>query len=172
LSKAEIGRELGISRRTVYQRIASGQLDREVDNAPVRYRPRPPVVHKIDRYRALIDERLAEFPRLTATRLYDELRAAGYQGGYTQVKAYVRQARPRPPADPVVRFETPPGRQAQVDFAEFRLPWGKRYMLLVVLGYSRLMWLQFYSRNVRRSVGLLPVQDFRRTSNCAVLDRR
>lgn len=55
----------------------------------------------------------------------------------------------------MVRFETPPGRQAQVDFAEFRLPWGKRYMLLVVLGYSRLMWLQFYSRNVRRSVGLL-----------------
>ena len=39
-----------------------------------------------------------------------------------------------------MRFETPPGRQAQVDFAEFRLPWGKRYALLVVLGYSRLLW--------------------------------
>lgn len=51
-----------------------------------------------------------------------------------------------PPVDPVVRFETPPGRQAQVDFAEFCLPWGKRYALLVVLGYSRMMWLQFYPR--------------------------
>lgn len=146
LPKVEIGRELGISRRTVYHWIASGQLDREVDNALVCYRARPPVSHKIDPYRALVDERLAEFPRLTATRLYDELRAAGYEGGYTQVKAYVRQARPTPPADPVVRFETPPGRQAQVDFAEFRLPWGKRYALLVVLGYSRLIWLQFYAR--------------------------
>ena len=48
--------------------------------------------------------------------------------------------------DPVVRFETPPGHQAQVDFAEFRLPWGKRYALVVVLAYSRLMWLQFYTR--------------------------
>ena len=48
--------------------------------------------------------------------------------------------------EPVVRFETPPGHQAQVDFAEFRLPWGKRYALLVVLGYSRLLWLQFYAR--------------------------
>ncbi len=51
-----------------------------------------------------------------------------------------------PAPDPVVRFETPPGHQAQVDFAEFRLPWGKRYALLVVLGYSRLLWLQFYTR--------------------------
>ena len=42
-----------------------------------------------------------------------------------------------------MRFETPPGHQAQVDFAEFKLPWGKRYALLVVLGYSRLLWLRF-----------------------------
>jgi transposase len=62
------------------------------------------------------------------------------------LKEYVRWVRPAPPADPVVRFETPPGQQAQVDFAEFHLPWGKRYALLVVLGYSRLLWLQFYAR--------------------------
>jgi transposase len=79
-------------------------------------------------------------------RVFDEIRAAGYAGGYTQVKEYVRQVRPAPPPDPVVRFETPPGQQAQVDFAEFRLPWGKRYALVVVLGYSRLLWLQFYAR--------------------------
>ena len=54
--------------------------------------------------------------------------------------------RPTPAADPVVRFETPPGHQGQVDFAEFRLPWGKRYALVVVLAHSRLLWLQFYAR--------------------------
>ena len=62
------------------------------------------------------------------------------------VKRYVRQVRPQPGKEPVVRFETAPGRQGQVDFAEFRLPWGKRYALLVVLGYSRLLWFQFYER--------------------------
>jgi len=146
LNKAEIARELGVSRRTVYNWIDGGQIDRDLDNAAVQYTPRPAVACKIDVFRPIIETRLAEFPRLTATRLFDEIRGAGYAGGYTQVKEYVRRVRPAAAPDPVVRFETPPGHQAQVDFAEFRLPWGKRYALLVVLGYSRLMWLQFYPR--------------------------
>jgi transposase len=146
LPKAELARTLGVSRRTLYQWIDTGQLDRDLDNEPVRYQARPPVTRKIDRYREIILARLAEYPKLTAARLHDEVRAAGYEGGYTQVKDYVRQVRPVPAADPVVRFETPPGLQAQIDFAEFRLPWGKRFALLAVLGYSRLLWLQFYPR--------------------------
>ena len=146
LSKAEIARTLRVSRQTLYDWINDGRLDREVDNGPVRYTARPPVARKIDRYREMIQARLTEYPRLSATRLFEEVRAAGYGGGYTQVKEFVREVRPGPPEDPVVRFETPPGLQAQVDFAEFRLPWGKRFALLVVLGYSRLMWLQFYPR--------------------------
>jgi len=146
LSKTEVARSLGVSRRTLYHWIHGGQFDRDLDNASVRYKPRPQVACKIDRYRLMIQTRLAEYPKLSATRLFDEVRAAGYAGGYTQVKEYVRQIRPGAPADPVVRFETPPGLQAQVDFAEFRLPWGKRYALLVVLGYSRLLWLQYYPR--------------------------
>src|SRR6202046_3245925 len=145
LSKAEIARSLQVSRRTVYHWIDTGQLDRELDNGPVHYAARPAVARKIDRFRQIIAARLAEYPRLSATRLYDEIRSAGYAGGYTQVKDYVRGVRPGPPEDPVVRFETPAGLQAQVDFAEFRLPWGKRFALVVVLGYSRLLWLQFYS---------------------------
>jgi transposase len=146
LSKAEVARSLGIGRRTIYHWINTGQLERELDNGPVQYRARPPVACKIDPYRELIQQRLAEYPRLSATRLLDEIRAAGYRGGYSQVKSYVGQVRPGPTIDPVVRFETPPGLQAQVDFAEFRLPWGKRFALLVVLGYSRLLWVQFYPR--------------------------
>jgi transposase len=146
LSKAEIARELGVARRTVYHWICTGQLDRELDDAPVRYGARPPVARKVDPFRDIIAARLAEFPKLSAMRLFEEIRAAGYDGGYTQVKDCVRQVRPTPAADPVVRFETPPGQQGQVDFAEFRLPWGKRYALVVVLAHSRLLWLQFYAR--------------------------
>ena len=52
--------------------------------------------------------------------------------------------RPREPIEPVVRFETPAGRQGQVDFGTFTLPWGRRHALVIVLGYSRLLWLHFY----------------------------
>ena len=52
----------------------------------------------------------------------------------------------------MVRFETPPAHQGQVDFAEFRLPWGKRYAFLVVLGYSRILWLQFFTRQTMQHV--------------------
>jgi transposase len=52
----------------------------------------------------------------------------------------------------VVRFETPAGHQAQVDFGEFKFPWGKRYALVVVLGYSRLLWLRFYERQDMRTL--------------------
>ena len=50
------------------------------------------------------------------------------------------------PVEAVVRFETPAGRQGQVDFATFTLPWGRRHALVVVLSHSRLLWLRFYRR--------------------------
>ena len=42
MSKAAVARRLGISERTVYRWIAAGQLDREVDDGPVKYGPRRP----------------------------------------------------------------------------------------------------------------------------------
>ena len=152
MSKAAIARQLGISRRTVYHLIATGQLDREMDSEPVVYGPRRPMPSKLDPYKPLIDARLAEYPRLTAVRLFEEARAAGYGGSYNVVKRYVRKVRPRPPEDPVVRFETRPGHQGQVDFADFVLPWGKRHALVVALGYSRKLWVQFYARQTMQVV--------------------
>lgn len=71
-----------------------------------------------------LSKHVTEYPRLGATRPFEEICATGYIGGYTQVKEYVRQIRPAPPIDPVIRLETPLGLQAQVDCAEFRLLWG------------------------------------------------
>ena len=146
MSKAAIARQVGVSRRTVYRWIASSQLDRELDDEAVTYESRSPRPSKLDPYKGIIEARLAEYPQLSAVRLFDEVQAAGYPGGYDEVKRYVRTVRPRPAEAPVQRFETPPGHQGLVDFAEFRLPWGKRYALVVVLGYSRYMWLQYYER--------------------------
>ena len=146
VSKAELARQFQLSRRTIHYWIESGQLDRELTAGAGGYARRAPVAHKLDPYKGIIEARLEVYPKLTAQRLYEEVGAAGYAGSYGSVRDYVRQIRPRETADPVVRFETPPGRQGQVDFGSFRLPWGRRYALLVVLGYSRLLWLWFFRR--------------------------
>src|SRR5580658_9578476 len=146
VNKAELARRFGVSRRTLYYWIERGELDRDLDGVAVSYKARPPIARKLDPYRGIIQARLQAYPRLTAERIFEEIRAAGYAGGYTQIKEYVRQIRPRPIEEAVQRFETPAGFQGQVDFASFNLPWGRRYALVVVLGYSRLLWLRFYPR--------------------------
>lgn len=146
MSKTDLSRRFGVSRRTIHEWIETGQLDRDLTVGETRYSPRAPVAHKLDRYTGIIQERLEEFPRLSAQRLFEEVQAAGYEGGYSRVRDYVRAVRPRAPMEAVVRFETPAGRQGQVDFGTFRLPWGRRYALLVVLSYSRLLWLRFFPR--------------------------
>jgi transposase len=151
LKKTAIAKRLGISRRLIYHLIETEQFDRDLTATPPP-RIRTPAPGKLEPYKPIITTRLETYPELSAVRLFDECRAAGYAGGMTQLKVFVRQCRPRPEPEPIVRFETPPGHQAQVDFAEFRFPWGKRYALLVVLGYSRLLWLKFYPRQTMATV--------------------
>jgi transposase len=152
VGKTELAIRLGVSRRTVYHWIETEQLDRDLDDEAVSYTARPPVPRKLDRYRGIIQERLQSYPLLTAERIFEEIREAGYAGGYTQIKEYVREIRPRVIEEPVRRFETPPGFQGQVDYATFKLPWGRRYALVVVLGYSRLLWLRFFPRQTMQAL--------------------
>jgi transposase len=142
--RAEAARRAGVGRTTMYRWIAAGLLDQPIETIRARYGPRRPGSTKLDRFTGIVEARLQEFPRLSAVRLFAECRAAGYEGGLTQLRAYVRRL--RPPPEPIVRYETVPGHQAQVDFAHCRFPWGVRYALVVVLGHSRLLWVQFYPR--------------------------
>lgn len=148
--RAEAARRAGVGRSTMYRWIEAGLLDQPIDEIRARYGPRPGAPKKLDPFKAIIHERLDAFPRLSAVRLFAECQAAGYTGGITQLKEYVRRLRPAP--EPVVRYETVPGHQAQVDFAHCRLPWGIRYALLVVLGHSRLLWVRFYPRQDLRTL--------------------
>ena len=79
-----------------------------------------------------------------------EIAALGYKGGYTAVTDFLRGVRSSLPRRFEVRFETPPGRQAQADFAEFRAGFTdepgilRRIQLFsLVLGNSRWLWGRF-----------------------------
>jgi transposase len=114
---------------------------------PLAYKKRAAPPSVIDRFEPYLRERLAAFPALTARRLFREIKERGFSGGYSVVRDRVREIRPARTAGYEVRFETPPGEQAQVDFARFEVefadePGVKRIVWLfsMVLGYSRLIW--------------------------------
>ena len=113
----------------------SGELDRDVED--VRYGPRPPVPTKLDPYKAIIRDRLEAYPELSSVRLLEEIRAAGYDGGYTQLKEYVRNG-----AAPAARGAGDPVRDgARACRPRSTSPTSasrgaSRYALMVVLGYS------------------------------------
>lgn len=143
LSIGAIARRAGLDRKTVRKYLARGL-------EPPCYGPRAPRRCKVDPFREFVRERLVAFPELSAVRLLREVRELGYTGALTALKDYVRTIRPCAPAAFEHRFETAPGQQAQVDFAEFRVAftddpgWVRKVWLFsLVLGYSRWLWGRF-----------------------------
>lgn len=152
LSLSAIARQAGLDRKTVRRYIQRGL-------EPPAYQPRPPLAGKIAAFHVYLRERVAAYPELTASRLFRELRDLGYGGGYTAVKDVLRGIRPGAVPGFEVRFETPPGRQAQVDFAHFRTvftddPGVERIVWLfsLVLGHSRILWGRFVPQQDMQTV--------------------
>ena len=82
---------------------------------------------------------------IPATVLLREIAERGYLGGQTQLCAFLRTLKPLQAADPVVRFETAPGEQLQVDWVEFRKGANPLYAFCATLGYSRASYVEFLS---------------------------
>ncbi len=138
-----IARRTGLDRKTVRKVIASGL-------EPPVYGPRPPRVTRLRPFEPYLRERLAAVPELTGRRLHRELKALGYRGGYTALTDLLREIRPVVPPPFELRFETPPGQQAQVDFAQFQTEFTEEpgvmrivWLFSLVLGHSRLLWGRF-----------------------------
>jgi transposase len=145
LSITAIARRTGRDPKTVRKYIERGL-------EPPAYGPRQVGrPSKLAPYLDYLRERVVTFPDLSAVRLTRELRERGYKGAYTAVKRFVAAIRPESQPKPFeVRFETPAGYQAQVDFARFvtsftdepgvvRIVW----LFSMVLGHSRHIFARF-----------------------------
>jgi transposase len=141
-----IARAMRIDRKTVAGVIRAYEQERhEPHSALPRVRSRR---SQLDAYAAQITALLDRYPEITAVRLDEELRTAGFTGGHTIVKARLRALRPQPTQAPVIRFETGPGVQAQMDYSPFDIAFteeGRRrvHAFSYILGYSRRRYLRF-----------------------------
>ena len=109
-----IARELGVSRNTVRKYLR--------DASRPKYGPRLPRSMKLDPFGEYLQGRVASAKPdwIPATVLIREIREQGYTGGISQLKVFLATLKPQLIVEPLVRFETPPGKQMQVDFISMR----------------------------------------------------
>lgn len=143
-SMRAIARDLGLARNTVRRVLAAVTAGRDGPTSGPRV-VRPSL---LDPYAATLAELLERYPEITAQRVLEELRGRGFTGGYTIVRQRVEQLRPRADRPPVIRFETAPGVQAQMDYASYDLDFsgeGRRrvHLFSYLLSYSRRQYLRF-----------------------------
>ena len=146
LSIRAIAKRTGLDRKTVRKYLEQGL------EAPV-YGPRSPQPGLLDGYRDYLEQRVKKYPDLTAVRLCREIGELGYRGGYDTVKRAVARMRPARTSGFEHRFETPPGQQAQVDFAHFQARFSREpdqlrtvWLFSMVLGHSRYLFGRFVLR--------------------------
>lgn len=134
-----------ISRLTGYDRKTVSKYLLKAGTVP-RYGPRDQQPSKLEAHKPYLEERL-KAGVWNAQVLLRELRQRGYHGGYTILKGWLQPQRAAGMVAAVRRFETPPGKQAQVDWGHLGYletggeqcrVWG----FTITLGYSRRMWAQ------------------------------
>ncbi|QDR81805.1 Integrase core domain protein [Sporomusa termitida] len=137
-----IGKELGISKNTA-KKYAAGDTGQH----RLKGRTRP---SKLDPFKSIIDE-MVQNGIFNCVVIYEHLQNLGYTGGITILKDYVKDMRPARNSPAVRRYETPPGKQAQMD-------WGithyldehgivhKTPVFVMIMGSSRSKYVEFTKR--------------------------
>ncbi len=147
-----IARELGVSRSRVTRVVREHQAARSDAAVDEKNSQLPPAkarrASKLDAFESLIKQWLARYPKMTATRILEELRKQGYDGGYTILRERLKSLRSQGSKPLVVRFETAPAVQAQMDWAVYTTDFaqeGRRRVNLFsyLLSYSRRQYFCF-----------------------------
>lgn len=143
-----ISRETGISKNTV----------RKYMTQPVRPHGLKGVKKgsKLDPYKPQLDEWM-EQGIFNCVVLMERLRELGYDGGMSILKEYVHPHRPARSAPAVRRYETPSGKQAQMDWGvcQYQDEEGQLHKVAVfamILGHSRAKYVEFVNRCDLRSL--------------------
>ena len=133
----EIARILNISRNTVRRYLKA--------KSKPQYQRETTSVSKLSPFYDYLRERvIAASPNwIPATVLYREILALGYEGKVRMVSAFLQKLKPKAAPEPIVRFETAPGEQMQVDWVVFKRGKSSLSAFVATLGYSRTSYVEF-----------------------------
>lgn len=138
MSTTQIANELGRDRKTIRKWLQ--------EEGPKNYERRKHEPSILEPYKAYVLSRMGE-GCLNAVVLHDEIKAKGYSGQIRLLRAFMEPHRPAVLSKATERYETPPGKQAQVDWGHFKADWNgsvkRLYAFVMVLGYSRAMYVEF-----------------------------
>ena len=155
-----IARALRISRNTVRQIVREHGLARHSPHSALPTRHSSRRRSKLDPFRPQIEELFRLYPDITAQRVFERLRAQGFDGGYSVVKDLVRRIRPTPAPRPSLETAPrEPGDMAECDWSPYRVTFTHTAPLtLQAFGYTlRYSTRKFYS--FHESNGLHPLMD-------------
>ena len=155
-----IARALRVSRNSVRRIVEEHTEARQ--NPHRALVPRPPSVRpsKLDPFRVQIDQLFGLYPDITAQRVFESLRAKGFDGGYSIVKDLVRHIRPKKAPQPSLETAPrEPGDMAECDWSPYRVTFTHAPPATVqVFGYTlRYSTRKFYS--VHEGNGLHALMD-------------
>ena len=105
---------------------------------------------KLDDFEPEIKRLIEKYPDMTGVRIHEELKGAGYTGGITILRERLLDLR-APCKEPVIRFETPPGLQGQMDWSPYAISFTRTDKATVqcfsyILGFSRRQYIDFTTR--------------------------
>lgn len=137
----DMARLTGLSRNTV-RKVLRGEHTLRIDAGPRG--------SQLDPFKEYLRQRY-EAHGLSAVRLIEEIRPMGYAGSIATLRRWLRTLRAGALREGklTVRFETPPGQQAQADWAycgRFPNSAGQLvsiYVFVMVLSFSRMLFVRF-----------------------------
>ena len=147
-------RHFAISRNTVRSILRKHDALRD-EGHDILLAKKPPrrirTSKKLGPFEDTLTKLLEKYPKITGQRLYEELTAVGYDGGITILRDRLQILRSRPKQTPIVRFETEPGIQGQMDWSPYRIKFLKTgpadiQCFSYVLGFSRRHFIDFSPR--------------------------
>ena len=134
-----IARETGLARNTVKRYLQQPTVIPLARKTSIR-------PSKLDPFKPYLQDRInSALPDwIPAAVLYAEIVEMGYEGKVRILSEYIRQFKPLQKSDPLVRFETEPGQQMQVDFTTIKRGQCTLKAFVATLGYSRASFVYFY----------------------------